>query len=240
MLTLYLYTVGAIYGDNADVYLMENQTLHEQYFNDSSTVSHNPYQYAKTKAEREAWKMVESQGRWQLVVICPGLVLGPSFTSVSDSGSLVVIDQLLGGQMLLGVPDLAFVIVDVRDVAAAHIRAAEVPQANGRYIISNSQMTTYLDMSRCLKGVHEKSWILPGWQMPDLLFRIFAPFAGLSQRWINLNLGIRFAVNNERSVQELAMKYRPVRETLTDHYHSWVSQQKEIREHGYNVVKALA
>jgi hypothetical protein len=39
------------------------------------------------------------------------------------------------------------------------------------------------------------------------------------------HIGIRFDVANERSIEELGVKYRPVQETLVDHYKSWLEQR---------------
>jgi nucleoside-diphosphate-sugar epimerase len=217
--------VGAIYGDNADILQMENQTLHERCWNESSTAQHNAYQYSKTLAEMQAWKMAEAQSRWDLVVLCPGFVLGPSLSPASDSGSLAVMDQLLNGYMLLGVPNLGFVLVDVRDVATAHVRAAEMSGAKGRYIISGSRMTPFLEISKFLKRVHDKPALIPSWHMPHLLFRLLAPLGGMSQKWVSANWGILFAVDNKRSIEELGVKYRPVEETLLDHLESWKAQR---------------
>lgn len=64
--------------------------------------------YAKTVAEKEAWKLYEAQSQsphWKLVTINPGLILGPSLSPTSKSRSLSLLDQLLGGQLFLGVPD---------------------------------------------------------------------------------------------------------------------------------------
>ncbi|KAK4118758.1 NAD(P)-binding protein [Parathielavia appendiculata] len=217
-------SVAAMYGDNVEVLQMENQTLHERYWNVTSTAHHNAYQYSKTLAEKQAWKMVEGQSRWELVVLCPGLVLGPSLSPASDSGSLAIIDQLLSGIMLVGVPDLAFALVDVRDVATAHLKAAETPQAKGRYIISENRTTPLVEISKCLKQFHDKPALLPSWNMPHLLFRLLGPLMGLSQKWLSANLGIRFAVDNRRAMEELGLTYRPAEETLREHYQAWKAQ----------------
>ncbi|KAL2820279.1 hypothetical protein BJX63DRAFT_380361 [Aspergillus granulosus] len=98
-------SVAAIFGDNADVRQMKNATLSPEYFNTTSTVSHNAYSYSKVLAEKEAWKYYEAQPtppRWKLVTINPGLVLGPSLSPTSESGSLSLIDQLLRGELFLG------------------------------------------------------------------------------------------------------------------------------------------
>ncbi|KAK4233077.1 hypothetical protein C8A03DRAFT_39243 [Achaetomium macrosporum] len=219
-------SAGAMYGDAADVLQSENATLHEGCWNTTSSPSHNAYQYSKTLAEKEAWKMAESQSRWDLVVICPGLVLGPSLSPTSDSGSLALIDQLLGGLLMVGVPALSWPLVDVRDVATAHVRAAEVPEAKGRYIIADSKTTSFLDLSKSFKRVHSKPRVLPTWQLPVLAFRLFAPFAGVSQTWVTANWGIGFSLDNSRGIKELGIKYRPVEEMLHDHYQSWAAQRQ--------------
>lgn len=71
-------TVGAVFGDYADVLGMEGQVLSETYFNTTSTVENNPYHYAKTVAEQAAWEAAKGQERWRMVAVNPGLVLGPS------------------------------------------------------------------------------------------------------------------------------------------------------------------
>ena len=120
-------TVGAIFGDYVDVLAMDGQRLSERYVNTTSTLENNPYHYAKTQAEQEAWRLAEAQDRWRLVTINPGLVLGPSLTPASESGSLFLLDELLKGYFCYGAANFSFTIADVRDVALAHIEAAERP-----------------------------------------------------------------------------------------------------------------
>lgn len=51
--------------------------------------------------------------------------------------------------------------------------------------------------------------------------RVLGPKFGLTQDYITRHLGIRFAVANHRSVEDLGVTYRPVAETVLDHYASW-------------------
>jgi hypothetical protein len=37
------------------------------------------------------------------------------------------------------------------------------------------------------------------------------------------NLGIRFSVDNEKGIEELGIKYRPLVATLANQYKSWVA-----------------
>lgn len=43
-----------------------------------------PYSFSKKLAELEAWEMAKAQSRWDLVVVNPGLVLGPPVTGRVD------------------------------------------------------------------------------------------------------------------------------------------------------------
>ncbi|KAL2259230.1 hypothetical protein VTK26DRAFT_7166 [Humicola hyalothermophila] len=219
-------SIGTIYGDCADVLKMENQTLTERYWNETSSIKESAYQYSKTLAEREAWKIAEAQSRWDLVVLNPGGVLGPSLSPASDSGSLSLFGQLLKGNMIIGVPDLSLPLVDVRDVAIAHLKASEKAEAKGRYIICSSEPISFLDVSLRLKKVHSNPGRLPSWKIPRLIFRLLGPLSGISQRWISANIGIEVKVDNSKSVKGLGMEYRPLDETLADYYRAWESEQK--------------
>jgi nucleoside-diphosphate-sugar epimerase len=214
-------TVGAVFGDYADVLAMDGQVLSEKYFNTTSTVENNPYHYAKTVAERTAWEAERAQTRWRMVSVNPGLILGPSLTPASESGSLFLLDELFRGYFCYGAPDFSFTTADVRDVADAHILAAENPAAKGRYIVAAETMTSFHEMSRVIRTRHPRDLRLPRTALPHWPVRVLGPAFGLTQDYIRRHLGIRFRVDNSRSVRELGLTYRPVEETLLDHYESW-------------------
>ena len=65
------------------------------------------------------------QSKWDLLVINPGLVLGPSLSQRKDSASVDLMISILKGKYALGMPNLQFAVADVRDVATAHILAAK-------------------------------------------------------------------------------------------------------------------
>jgi nucleoside-diphosphate-sugar epimerase len=220
-------TVGAIFGDYIDVMDMRDKTLSADYFNTSSTLENNPYHYAKVQAEKEAWTLCEKQSRWSLVTINPGLILGPSLTPASESGSLFLLDEMFRGYFFYGMPDLSLTTVDVRDVAKAHINAARNPNAHGRYILAEKQMTSFVEIASIVRCVHQRPYLLPRYRIPDALVRLIGPLFGLTPDYLRRHLGIRFAVDNQRSLDELNIRYRPITETLTDHYQCWDSQRQE-------------
>ncbi|MCP1118252.1 NAD-dependent epimerase/dehydratase family protein [Robbsia andropogonis] len=218
-------TIGAIFGDYIDVMKMTNQTLSEKYFNTSSSVENNPYHYSKVLAEQEAWKIHGAQSHWSMVVINPGMVLGPSLTPNSESGSLFLLDEMLRGYFFYGVPDLSLGSVDVREVAAAHINAATNENVSGRYILAEKKMISLLEIAHILRETHHRPIVLPRNQIPHVLVKLIGPFFGLSQQYIRNHVGIRFAIDNTRSIRDLGIVYRPIEETLTDHYYSWRTQR---------------
>lgn len=96
-----------------------------------ATVEKDPYCVSKVQAEKLAWQMSKEHG-FDLVVINPSLVLGTVISKRLD-----VLSTLTMKNVIENTADLDFVdLIDVRDVARAHILAAELPHAHGRYILS--------------------------------------------------------------------------------------------------------
>lgn len=219
-------TIGAIFGDYIDVRSMKNNTVAEEYFNTSSNVHNNPYHYSKVVAEKEAWRINGEQSRWSLVTINPGMILGPSLTPASESGSLFLLDEMFKGYFFYGMPDLSLACVDVREVAQAHIRAALNADAKGRYILSETHTRTFLEIAGYARQFHPKPYLLPSWQIPNLVVRIIGPLFGLTQEYMTNHLGIRFALDNTRSREELGIVYRQFEQTMADHYRGWAEQRR--------------
>ncbi|KAF7536464.1 hypothetical protein G7Z17_g13040 [Cylindrodendrum hubeiense] len=101
------------------------------------------YRASKKLAELAAWDFViAAKPSFDLVTICPPLVLGPvvhhlaTLDSINTSNERVV--SLLRGDWKSGIPSSAPVPmwIDVRDAARAHIRALEEPSAGGRRLLT--------------------------------------------------------------------------------------------------------
>ena len=88
-------------------------------------LTNNPYSYSKTLAEKKAWEIANSQDNWQLIVINPSLVMGPAIKLNAHSESIVnLLRQMGDGTLRTGIADIGVGLVDVRDVATAHVNAA--------------------------------------------------------------------------------------------------------------------
>ncbi len=95
---------------------------------------------SQTLAEKAAWDFMEKEKPgFDLVAINPSLVFGPASLSLW-SGSLSgvntsnhrILDMVQGKMKDKIQPTGMFSWVDVRDVARAHVRALEVPEAGGK------------------------------------------------------------------------------------------------------------
>lgn len=206
-------SVVAVYGDNADA---NGKTLTEDDWNTTSTADHQPYPASKTAAEKVAWDICKAQSRWDLVTINPGLVLGPSLTKTSGSESLAIIGDLVKGKLRTGVPDLEMGIVDVRDIAKAHVRAAFTPEAQGRHLLV-SESVSMLQMAKIIRGKYGSRFKLPKSTVPKLLVWLVGPLQGISRKFVALNVGHPLKFDNSKSKQALGIDYIPAEKTILDH-----------------------
>lgn len=209
-------SVVAIYGDAVEARNKPDSTFTEKDWNTTSSVSHQPYSLSKTLAEKEAWRLANEQDRWQLNVINPGFVMGPSLSKRKDSTSIDFMLSMLNGKYASGLPNLYFGMVDVRDVARAHILAGTSPNTQNRHILAAGTISA-LEMANILKKQYDGAYKIPTKTVPDFLLYLVGPFMGFSWKYLNRNLGIPFYFDNSLSKSALGIAYRPLEETITDH-----------------------
>lgn len=210
-------SIASTYGDAIDILNTANNQFDESHWNTTSSTTHQPYPYSKVMAERKAWDMQKAQQRWDLVCINPALVLGPSLTPNTQSGSVEVLQQFTTGITLLGVPPMWNGIVDVRDVADAHLQAAFQQNASGRYIISGGSMSL-LEMGKILLQNFGQKFPFPRNQVPKKFFKLIGPKFGYSKDFIEKNMGYPIYFNADKSKRDLGMHYRPIETSLIEHF----------------------
>ncbi|KAE8100736.1 hypothetical protein FH972_018600 [Carpinus fangiana] len=93
------------------------------------------YAYAKTLAEKEAWRMAKESGM-DLVVVNPSFVVGPLLAPQPTSTLLLILSLIKGDKGEYPNTTVGFVHID--DVIAAHMLAMEEKKASGRLICSSS------------------------------------------------------------------------------------------------------
>jgi dihydroflavonol-4-reductase len=214
---------AAIYGDNTDVAKAPGGVLTEELWNASSSLTHNAYSYSKTVAEREAWKIAEDQDRWDLVVINPSFVVGPGTKPSGTSESFNLVRQFGDGTMRVGVPRWGMGVVDVRDVAHAHLAAAFTPGASGRNIVSGHN-SDFFEMSQTLVERFGGDYPLPRRAMPKWLVWLVGPFLNkaLTRRAISSNVDVPWKADHGKGVRELGVTYRTLKESMEEMFQQMI------------------
>ena len=206
-------SMAAIKGDVKDI-LDSGGCANESIWNTTSNLQHNAYSFSKTEAEKTAWKMYSNQDQWNLVTINPGFILGPSLSARLDSTSNKFMRELLRGLMPL-LPNIYTELVDVRDVARAHVLAALNENAEGRYICVN-EVRSLIHISKLLRNTYPRHR-LPKWTIPKFIVLGFGFLFGFTPKMVKLNYGMKYKVDNSRSVNELGLQYRQLQTTVNDH-----------------------
>jgi len=204
-----------------------NGILNEDVWNVKSSLTRNPYFFSKSCAEREAWKFVSSVGsksqklEFDLVVINPWLIMGPAFDKVLNESNKVILDLLEGKYPVI--MSLDFSIVDVRDVARAHIVAAESHGCSGRYITCDP--TNVVNMKTLCEVIArdfpQYSGKLPSTNMDcgvgNFLLKGAAHFQpdGVAD-FLKCNIGKKIEIDNSKIKKDMDFVFTPYPETLRD------------------------
>jgi dihydroflavonol-4-reductase len=202
-------SVAAVVGDDkADDYRFS-----ERDWNETATLKSDAYATSKVQAERAARALVQGKDV-RFIAMLPALILGPVLTEAHLRTSPVILNELLSGKFP-GVPNLYFGVIDVRDVAAAHVAALGAPDPADRYLCSTEVM-----------GLREMATILretvptgktPKLPLPNILMYATALFdKRLTFGFLRQNLNRAPTLDNRRLREELGVQLRPVRETVAD------------------------
>jgi nucleoside-diphosphate-sugar epimerase len=183
------------------------------------------YPYAKSKvlAERAAWDLWNENGKpWALSTINPGYVQGPMLSNSVATASVLVM-RMLKGEVPLA-PHLAFGIVDVRNVAEAHIKALSLPTStvSGRRFILSNETIWMIDMARILQSkFSEMGYSFPKFQAPNVLIWLASWFDKTSAA-IYPALDTFPEFDHSPSVDVLGINYIPTSISLEDLAHSLI------------------
>lgn len=161
------------------------------------------YGRSKVLAERAAWEFAREHPM-ELVVLLPVAVMGPAFGG-RVSGANHIVRRILSGGMRR-FPDVHIPVVDVRDVAAAHVAAMTAEGAAGhRFLLAGGQPLAMARIAEIL-GV-------PGRRVPDAVVRLaalvrpeFRPVAG--------ELGYVKQISDSRARDVLGWRPRPADQAI--------------------------
>ena len=164
------------------------------------------YGRSKTLAERAAWDFVGG-GPLELATILPVAVMGPVMGE-DVSGANHLVQNMLKGDMP-GFPDIHIPIVDVRDVAAAHLLAMEVPDAAGeRFLLSSGPVLPLQRIGAILKEhLGAAAAKVPTRSLPDVAVRAAALVNPQARATVS-DLGYRKRMSSEKAKRVLGWTAR--------------------------------
>ncbi|PWY70074.1 ketoreductase [Aspergillus eucalypticola CBS 122712] len=172
---------------------------------EEALISSNTYRASKTFAEKAAWDFVEKEKpNFDIATINPPFVFGPvvhylnSLDAINTSNQKVR-DVIQGKWKDAIPPSFTFLWVDVRDVALAHVRAIEVPEAGGqRFFVTAGYYTNKEIADVVRESLPELEDKLPSKDIPsDFPADIYG-------------------YDNKRSVDVLGIQYRTLKESIAD------------------------
>ena len=184
---------------------------------DDATLEGNPYGLAKVSAEYliRDWHSSMDEGiRPRLVTIHPCMVFGPPMSPRHLRGSLAILMAIVRREIPLNLP-MQINIVDVRDVAEAHVRALNEGKDMGRYLTVSGDMMMN-DIAKSLKAAHpERKWAT--WEAPYWLAiaaSFFHPKIDVS--WARRHLRKKLYWDASPAEDELRMEWREPLDSILD------------------------
>ena len=167
----------------------------------------NGYRASKTFAEKASWEFLEKEKpNFTIATMCPPLVLGPIVHYLQSLDKLNTSNQriaaIMTGKAKQELPPTGtFIWVDVRDLALAHVKAAELPDAaNKRFFITAG----YFSNEEIADIVRDN--------FPDLKDEV--PTKGTKGG--EYPEGGVYKYDNSRSKEVLGIEYRGLKESIVD------------------------
>ena len=169
------------------------------------------YSKSKTLAERAAWDFVRDEAPgMQLTVINPGMVLGPPLDR--HFGSSLGLLQRIVRSKDPAVPNIGLLCVDVRDIAAMHVRAIDTEKSIGHRHIGSAGFLWMPEIANVVAAQFPARKIVTR-RAPDWLVRLLGLFDNEVKAAVPM-LGRKRLVDNTRASEVLGIEFIPADEAV--------------------------
>lgn len=197
------------------------RSFNEEDWTDCDAASTGGYEKSKALAEQKAWELVRGTNL-ELVTINPGLVFGPIFDK--SQGAQSASSDLLMKYILRkypALPPLSIGTVDVRDVAAAHVRAMQLPSEAvvGQRFLCVAETCTFKQHCQLLaKHLKPYGFHVPTHEVPQFAVPLTSlMYTDLKQAKKTNMLYRKSSVSNDKIKSVMNFSFRDVDGTLHDH-----------------------
>jgi nucleoside-diphosphate-sugar epimerase len=179
----------------------------------------SPYARGKSIAEKNAFNypVRHPDCGFDVTSIIPAWVLGPWLgPKAADSVQMALLDFLEGNQPPVVLP-VQNAMVDVREVATAHVRACTVKKAAGRRYLLGGECLWYNDIMRLINDqFNDRGISAPTYEVPLFVVDLLAIVDINARNFVQSMAGSKRMVDNTPSQHDLGIVYRPSQETIID------------------------
>ncbi|WNO11566.1 SDR family NAD(P)-dependent oxidoreductase [Teredinibacter sp. KSP-S5-2] len=163
----------------------------------------DPYIRSKLVSEQAAWEFAK-ENNLDMVTICPSIIMGPNF--YKQTPSTVNASAFINNQLPFRFP-IQCSVVDVRDVALAHILAFEKENASGRYLVPGTHISDLVDL---LSELDEDMVV------PERMLTLDEAIQLAEKSGTPIELvGQPYRYSDKKIREELGWEPRPITETLS-------------------------
>ncbi|VDM50650.1 unnamed protein product, partial [Toxocara canis] len=204
-----------------------SRVFNEDCWTDLQNAKVENYARSKTLAEKTAWDFwntLEPTTRFQLTVINPTFVVGPVLSDQSH-GSATIMARMMDVRSCPASPKVSLGMVDVRDVARAHIRAMVTSESDGqRILVTATPSVWFADIARWLgeefrdQGYKISPIIAPNWALRLYNKTKIDPQIDALMR----RLGPELRFDNSKSKNLLKMEYTSPQKSVIDMMYSMI------------------
>ena len=179
------------------------------------------YFLSKTKAEKAAWKLMESKGlKNKLTTINPGGVFGDALDKKGGT-SIEYIRQFMKGKFP-GAPKFAVLISDVKDIAKAHVACIGNNKVGGRRLIVGKDVKRLVELSQLIaEAMPEYKKKLPTKELPNLMVKLIS-YIDSSAKTMIPDLGIMMQTDTSYAEEILGFKFKPAKGCISENARSVV------------------
>eukprot|EP01119_Soliformovum_irregulare_P007394 TRINITY_DN19808_c0_g1_i1.p1 TRINITY_DN19808_c0_g1~~TRINITY_DN19808_c0_g1_i1.p1 ORF type:complete len:373 (-),score=99.36 TRINITY_DN19808_c0_g1_i1:39-1157(-) len=192
-----------------------NHVFNEDDWNTTSTPDKHPYAYSKMQAEKAAWDYMKSESRhFDLVVINASGVFGPLLSSATRPETIAVIIGILQGWYPM-LPNSNIPIVDVRDVAKAHVGVLKKKECGNQRYLVHSDVKKIWDLVPLLKRTIPVTGLfvigIPNW-----MFQLVPNMKDEGIRYTQDNNTFTWKLDGTKITKDIGLSYIPTEKVFGD------------------------
>jgi len=176
--------------------------------------------YNRTKAQASLYVAQAAKKGLDTYILCPTAIIGPYDFKVSNLGSMFIEYCNRRQKIII---DGAYDFVDVRDVAAGHILAAEKGKPGEAYILSGHRLTIdeLMKQLETITGIPAPKFKFPYWLAIAVAFvsPVYYKLSGSKPVFTVFSLKTvksNSFISHEKASSQLGYCPRPIRQTLEE------------------------